>query len=71
MTPRRRWDTPTDASAAMTAHRHLASAMRSNDDIDWPVRSMILMLSFYDLRGVPLRQLQSTVPCIMIFGSVS
>ena len=33
MTPRRRWGTATDASAAMTAHRPLSSAMWSNDDI--------------------------------------
>ena len=29
--------------------------MCSNDDIDWPVHS--LMLSFHDLRGRPLQQL--------------
>ena len=37
--------TPTDASAAMAAHRPLSSAMRSNDDIDWPVH--FLMVSFH------------------------
>ena len=41
--------TPTDASAA---HLLLLPAMRSNDDIDWPVN--FLMLSFHDLRGPPL-----------------
>ena len=30
-----------------------------------------LMLSFHDLRGLPLRWLPSTVPCCMIFSSVS
>ena len=45
--------TLTDASAAvMTAHRFLSSAMRSNDDID--------------LRGLPLRRLPSTVPCLVV-----
>ena len=32
VTPRRHWGTPTDASAAMTAHRPLSSTMRSNDE---------------------------------------
>ena len=41
--------------------------MCSNDDIDWPVHS--LMLSFYALRGLPLRRLPSTIPCNMIFRS--
>ena len=43
--------------------------MRSNDDIDCPVHS--LMASFHDLRGFHLRFILSTVPCSMIFGSVS
>ena len=51
----------TDASAVMTAHRPLPFAMHSNDDIDWPVHS--LMLSFNDLRGLPLRRLPSTALC--------
>ena len=67
--PKRRWDTPTDPFTAMTAHRPLSSAMHSNYDIDWPVHS--LMLSFHDMRGLPLQRLLSTVPCGMIFGSVS
>ena len=50
-------------------HRRLSSATQSNDDIDWPVHS--LMLSFHDLRGLPLRCHPSTEPCSMIFGSVS
>ena len=50
VTPRRRWGTPTDASAVTTAHRRLSSATRSIDDIDRPVHS--LMLSFHDLRGL-------------------
>ena len=41
MTVKRRW--------VMAAHRRLSSAPRSNDDIDWPILS--LMLSFHDLRG--------------------
>ena len=55
--------------AEMTAHWPLSSEMRSNDDIDWPVHS--LMLSFNDLHGLPLRRLPFTVLCSMIFGSVS
>ena len=60
VTTRRHWGTPTVAPAAMTAHRPLSSAMRSSDDIDWPVHS--LMLSFHDLQGLPLRRLPSIVP---------
>ena len=67
VTPTRRWDTPTDASAVMVAHRRLSSARRSNDD--WSVHS--LMLSFHDLRARPLRRLPSTESCSIIFGSVS
>ena len=56
VTPRRRQGTtPTDASTAMTANRPMSSAMRSNDGIDWPVHS--LMLSFHDLRSLPLQRL--------------
>ena len=50
----------------MTADRPLPSAMRTNDDIDWPVYS--LMLSCRDLRG---QRLPPTGPCSVIFGSVS
>ena len=64
MTPRRRWGALTGASAVMIAHQPLSSVMCSNDDIDWSINS--LMLSFHDLRGVPVRRL---VP--MIFDSVS
>ena len=53
----------------MTAHRLQPSAMRSNDNIDWPVHP--LMLSFHDLRDLPLRRLPSTVPRSMILGSVA
>ena len=53
----------------MVADRLLSSATHSNDDIDWPVHSLVL--SFLDLRGLPWRRLLSTVPCSMIFGSVS
>ena len=52
----------------MAAHRLPAAAMRSNDDIDGAVNS--LMLSFDDLRGLPLRQLYHPL-FSMIFGSVS
>ena len=55
VTPRRRWSNPTDASAMMVAQRRLSSATRSNDEIDWSVHA--LMLSFHDLRGLPLRRL--------------
>ena len=66
--PWRHLGTPTDATAVMAAHQFLSSAMHSNDDIDWAVHS--LMLSYHDLRRLPLRRLPSTVPCRMIFGSV-
>ena len=56
----RRWGTPTDAPAVNAAHQPLSSAMRSNDVDDWPIHS--LMLYFYDLRGVHLRRIPSTVP---------
>ena len=61
--------TPTDASAAMAAHRLLSTVMWSNDDIDWPVHPLTLF--FHDLRGLLLRRLSSTVPSNMIFSSVS
>ena len=64
ITLRHRRGTPTDASAVMAAHQRLPSATQSNYDIDWPVHS--LMLSFDDLRGLPLRRLSSTEPCGMI-----
>ena len=53
----------------MVARRLLSSTMRSNDDNDWHVNS--LMLSLHDLSGLPMRRLPSTVPRSMIFGSVS
>ena len=40
------------------------TAMTSFDGGDWPVHS--LMLSFHDLRGLPLRRPPSTVPCSMV-----
>ena len=54
MTPecRKSSGNPTAASAVTVAHQLLSSAMRSNNDRDWPVHS--LMLSFHDLRGLPL-----------------
>ena len=67
VTPRGRWDTPTDASAGMAEHLRQSSATRSSDDIDWPVHS--LRLSFHDLGGLPLRRLPSTDPCSMIFAA--
>ena len=67
--PRHRWGAPTNASSAMTVHRPLSFAMRSNDDIDWPVHSLIP--SFHDLRDLTLRRLPPTGPCSVIFGSVS
>ena len=69
MTSGRRWGTSTDASAVMVAHPLLSSMMCSSDNSGQPVHS--LMLSFHDLRGLPLWRLPSTVPCSMIFGSVS
>ena len=45
--PRRRWGTPKDTSVAMTTHRPLSSAMGSNDDIDWPVHSLVLSSMIY------------------------
>ena len=58
---------PTVAPAVMVSHRIMSSAMSISDDIDWPVLS--LMLSYHDLRDV--RQLPSTLPRSIIFGSVS
>ena len=43
----------------VVAHRLLSSAVRINDDNDWPVHS--LLLSLRDLHGIPVRR--------MIFGS--
>ena len=37
----RHWGTLTDASSVMAAHRRPSSAKRSNDDIDWPVHSLM------------------------------
>ena len=39
--------------------------MRSNDDNDWPVHS--LMLSLHDLRDLPLQRLPSAVHCVFFF----
>ena len=69
VTPRHSCGTPTDASTVAAAHRRLSFANRSNDDIDCPVHS--LMLSFRNLRGLPLRRHPSTEPRSMIFSSVS
>ena len=54
---------PTDASAVVVAHQRLSSATRSNDDIDWPVHS--LMLSFHDafVRRLPSKRTYSFVLC--------
>ena len=43
--------------------------MCSSDDSDWPVHS--LMLSFHDVRGLPLQLVPTTVLRSTIFGSVS
>ena len=59
MTSGRRCANPTDATAVMVAHRLMSSVMRSNNDCDWPVHS--LMLSFDDFRGLSLRRPLSTV----------
>ena len=64
MTPKRRWSSLTDCSAAEVAHRLLSSAMRSNGDNDWPLHSLMVFLR--DLRGSLLRRL---FPVIFIFGS--
>ena len=44
----------------LVARRLLSSAMRSSDDGDWPVHSV--MMPFHDLRGLSLRRPPSTVP---------
>ena len=44
-----------------------SSVMRSNDDSDWPVHSLMLLL--HDLRGLPLRRLPSTVLCIRFLAA--
>ena len=55
-------------SAVMTAHRLLSSAMGRNDDLGWPVHS--LMLDFIDLHGLGTATTSpSTVPCNMIFAA--
>ena len=61
-------DTLTDASAVKTAHGLMLSAMHSDDDIDWPVHS--LLLSLHDLDSLSLRGLPSSLPCSMIFGNI-
>ena len=68
MTPGRRFGTPIDESASMVAHRLLSSAMHSNGDSGWPVDSLIL--SYYDLHGLHLQRLPSTVSCSVIFSNV-
>ena len=68
VTPRRRWGTRTDAYVAMTTHRLLSSTMCSNDDIDLPVHS--LMLSFHDLRGLPLRLRPIAQMAIFVLGNI-
>ena len=60
--------TATDASALMTDHRLLSSAMRSNDDIDWLGNS--LRFSFQHLRGLPLRRLSFTVDCSLWYDGL-
>ena len=51
--------TATDTATAMVAHRLLSSAMRSDNDNDWRVNS--LMSSFYDLPGIIVRRLPPAV----------
>ena len=41
----------TAAQAPTVAHRLLSSVIRINDDIHWPVHSLVL--SLHDLRGLP------------------
>ena len=60
VTLRRRWDTQTDASAVMAAHRRLSYATRSNGDFYWPVHS--LAPSLHDPGGLPLRRLPPRSP---------
>ena len=61
-----RWGTPTDVSAVMTDFWPMSSAMRSNDDIDWPGHSLCCSSMIY-LRDLSLRRLPSSVPCGMMF----
>ena len=56
---------PMDSATAIVDIRFLSSAMRNNDDNDWPVNS--LMLSLHDFRGLRLRT--SSVPCSMILAA--
>ena len=51
VTLERRWNTQTDASMVMTAHRLLSSALRGSDNSDWTIHS--LLLSLHDLHGFP------------------
>ena len=51
-------------------HQLLSSSMRSRDDSEWPVHS--LMLSLHDLQGLPLQQrFKPSVPCSTVIGSAS
>ena len=67
----RRWCTPADASAAITAQWPLSSAMRSNDDIDWPVYSITMSHTPHSPRGLPPWCPPFIVPSSMISSSVS
>ena len=66
MTPRRRWCTTSDESAAITAHRLLSSYAAQQ----WRHR-LALILSLHELRGLPQRRLPPTVPSSLTFSSVS
>ena len=54
--PRRRWGISTDGSGVTAADWRLPYAMQSDDDIDWPIHSLVL--SFKDLGGLLLRRLR-------------
>ena len=66
-----RWGTPTDRCLRCDGRPTTPVLCNAelNDGIEWPVHSLIL--SFHDLRGLPLRRLPSIEPRSMIFVSVS
>ena len=61
--------TSTDAFTVIAIRRLLLSAMRSNNDSNWPVHS--LMLSLHDLRDLRPQQSPSIVTFSTVFGSLS
>ena len=68
MTLERRSATSTDVYAVIATSMTYAVCHVRNNDSDWPVHS--LMLSFHDLRDLPVRRPLSTVSGGIICGSL-